>query len=231
MAIIERVPTGIAGFDKLIEGGFVKNSNVLVSGGTGTGKTIFCSQYLVNGASQFDEPGVFVSFEQTTEDIRRDLNVFGWDIEALESSGKLKLIHESPQDIDKVIKVLEKEIMSLGAKRLVIDSTSVFGLAMANEHEFRTKLFDLVRLLKKLDVTTLLTAEILEESKGLSRFGVEEFIVDGVVVFYYLGIGQESNRTVSIRKMRTTKHSENIHPIDIGKNGISIKKQKTSYNI
>jgi KaiC/GvpD/RAD55 family RecA-like ATPase len=217
---IKRVPTGIPGFDGLVEGGFVQNSSVLISGGTGTGKTIFCLQYLINGIEKYGEPGVFLSFEEDIEGLHRDALRFGWDLKKYVKSGKLGIAYEEPYNLDKFGEVLEREIERVGAKRLVIDSTTVFGLCLDSAHEVRMKLFDLTRLLRKLNVTTLMTAEILEESKGLSRFGVEEFVVDGVVLFNVTSMGSEMSRTSQIRKMRSTKMDGGIYSMEIKKNGL-----------
>jgi KaiC/GvpD/RAD55 family RecA-like ATPase len=226
--MLQRVQTGIPGFDKLIEGGLLQKSTYLVSGGVGSGKTIFSMQFLYNGATKYNEPGVFLSFEEPIIDIKRDVSRFGWDIDKLEQGNKLRILHEEPYNVDKFSNIIEGAIYEIGAKRLVIDSTSVFGLALQTEHDFRMKLFELSRLLEKMGVTTLLTSEVVENSNGLSRFGVEEFVVDGVVLLSYLGMGEEYSRSLVIKKMRATDHGQDVYPVEIDKDGIKVLKGATS---
>jgi circadian clock protein KaiC len=223
--VIQRVPTGIPGFDELIEGGFLKNSTVLLSGGTGTGKTIFSMQYLINGAKKYNEPGVFLSFEEDYEGLSRDASRFGWDIDKLQKQKKVSFLYEEPYNLEQISKVIENAVYEYRAKRLVIDSTSVFGLSLETAHEVRMKLFDLIRLLKRLGVTSLVTSEILEDSHGLSRFGVEEFIADGVVVVSYDILGETVERTLLVRKMRSTTPADGAFSLEFGKSGIQILKR------
>lgn len=140
MAKIKRVPTGIPGFDKLVEGGLIEKSTTLLSGGAGTGKTIFGLQYLYNGAKEHDEPGVLLSFEEGPEDIYRDTEAFDWNLRELVEDDKLSLLYEDPTDISKFSEHLEKEVTKIGAERVVFDSTSVLGLSLDGEHEVRMKL-------------------------------------------------------------------------------------------
>ncbi|MFH1424388.1 MAG: ATPase domain-containing protein [archaeon] len=221
MQKIERVKTGIPGLDELIEGGFVRDSSILVSGGTGTGKTIFCMQFLYNGATKYNEPGVFLTFEEDRPNLIRDASRFGWDLEKLEKEKKLIVAYEEPYNVEKFADLLEKHVFAIKAKRLVIDSTSVFGMAMENEHEVRMKLFDLMRLLRKLKITAVFTSEILEGSDGLSRFGVEEFVADGVL--HMTLIEALSRRSLTVRKMRGTAHTFKPQVYDIDKNGFTLK--------
>ena len=228
---IERVKTGIPGLDELMEGGLIKNSATLVSGGTGTGKTIFCMQFLYNGAAMYNEPGVFLTFEEDRPKLIRDASRFGWDFEKLEKEKKLILAYEEPYNVEKFADLLEKKVFEIKARRLVIDSTSVFGLAMENAHEVRMKLFDLTKLLRKMNITSVFTSEIMEDAKGLSRFGVEEFVADGVITMHYLGMGAEYSRSLMVRKMRATAHSEDIHPIKIDKRGLTVEQAGKMYEI
>ncbi len=222
MAKIKRVPTGIPGFDNLVKGGLIEKSTTLLSGGAGTGKTIFGVQFLYNGAEKYDEPGVMLSFEEDADDIYRDTDAFGWNLEKHVKDNKLSLLYEDPTDISKFSKHLEEEVIKLDAKRVVFDSTSVLGLSLENAHEVRMKLFDLISLLRKLGVTSILTAETLEDTKGLSRFGVEEFIVDGVIRIHYTGIGGENSSHLQVRKMRATDLKRGFFPMEFTNKGISI---------
>lgn len=126
---IIRVPTGIAGFDPLVRGGFPKGSGVLLTGSPGTGKTIFALQFLYNGASQYGESGLYVSFEQTEEELRQQGHMFDWQLEALEKTGKLKFLR-IPVNLPRldVFDYIKEAATAMKADRIAIDSLAVFGV-------------------------------------------------------------------------------------------------------
>jgi KaiC/GvpD/RAD55 family RecA-like ATPase len=244
---MERIETGISGFDKLIEGGIPRGRSILISGGTGTGKTIFSTQFLVHGA-QNGEAGIYLTLDERPELIREDMLRFGWNIRQLEDEEKLKVIDGTiakvgiPSDeefslpatgfdLDKLLLELMKAIKKIKAKRVVIDSIPALGLNFESEHETRKAVLKTVYLLARAGVTTLLTTEISEGSKALGKYGVEEFVADGVIVLHYMGIGTQSNRTLHIRKMRATKHSEDLHPIEISDSGMKVHDVDEDYNL
>ncbi len=213
---VERVKTGIFGLDKLTQGGFVKGSSVLVSGETGTGKTIFCLQYLWEGLKN-DESGVYITLEESAEEIKKDALVFGWDFEKYEKEGKFRIIEKNVFE-DTNLEFFE--IDELKAKRVVIDSVSLLSLFIEDKSSMRNKMRELIKSLKERGVTVLLTSEIVGE--GFSRLGVEEFLADGIIVLKFTPIGTEAGRSLFIRKMRRTNHFEDMHPIQIGKKGLRI---------
>ncbi|MFA5357730.1 MAG: ATPase domain-containing protein [archaeon] len=224
---MERVKTGIPGLDQLIQGGIPKGSNVLISGGTGTGKTIFTTQYLYNGASQFGEPGLFVTLEGSVRDISWNMESFQWDIKKLQDEGlfniyrlnlgyiKDKALTENR--IDEQLREIEKRVEEIKAKRLVVDSTTVFG-AYVDHSILRTTLFQFCDRLKAFGCTTLLTSETKPEKTVFSAYGVEEFVADGVIAIYFT----PPNRSIFVRKMRGSDHSKNIHPANITPEGFTI---------
>lgn len=213
---VERIKTGIPGLDKLIQGGFVKGSANLVCGGTGAGKTIFCLQYLWEGLKN-DEPVVYITLEESANEIKKDALVFGWDFEKYEKERKFKIIEKNVfEDTNLDFFGIDE----LKAKRVVIDSVSLLSLVIEDKASMRNKLFELIKSLKERDVTVLLTSEII--GKSLSRLGVEEFLVDGVIVLRFTPIGTEAGRSLFIRKMRRTNQSEDIYPIEIGKKGLRV---------
>ena len=245
---MNRIPTGITGFDELIEGGIPEGRSILITGGTGTGKTIFGIQYLYNGAKKYNEPGIYVTLDERPELIRQDMSRFGWDLRKLEEADKLQIIDGSlakvgiPSeeefampatgfDIDKLLLEIMRTTKRIGAKRLVIDSIPALGLNFESDGEIRNAILKLSYLLMRIGITTLITSEIAEGDNKFGKYGIEEFVVDGVIVLHYMGIGTRSNRTLHIRKMRATKHSEDLHPIEIGTRGISIKKVDKEYDV
>ncbi|MCD6274561.1 MAG: hypothetical protein J7J15_00850 [Candidatus Aenigmarchaeota archaeon] len=213
---VERIKTGIPGLDKLIQGGFVKGSAILISGGTGAGKTIFCLQYLWEGLKN-GEPGIYITLEESSDEIKKDALVFGFDFETYKKKGKFKIIEKNIfEDPDLEFFDIDK----LKAKRIVIDSISLLSLIISDQASLRNRLLELIRSLKKRNTTLLLTSERIGDN--LSRLGVEEFLVDGVIVLNFTPIGSQAGRSLFIRKMRRTKHSEDIHPIEIRKRGIRV---------
>ncbi len=224
MAIARRVTSGIPGLDPLIEGGFLENSVNLVTGETGTGKTTFCLQFLWEGL-QKGETGVYITMEQSPEDIKDDANHFGWNFEAYEKKGLCRVIYHDPAQVNNLGTVIVDEIKSLKARRLIIDSTSLIGLSLENKAQVRKMLINLVNVIKRAGCTALLISEIEEETKGLSRYGVEEFVVDGIIVLNYLEYATgDLNRSLIVRKMRRTAHGADIYPTEITSKGLIVKK-------
>ena len=213
-----RIAIGIDGVDELINGGLIPGSLTLVTGTTGTGKTIFSSQFIYNGATKYNEKGVYVSFEEPVDNIKANAKKFGWDFDELEKKGMVKFVRYDPYHIEDVYELIETQIKKIGAKRVVIDSISALGLYVRDSPELRRMIFNIALLLRKLNVTTLLTSEILPDQKALSRFGVEEFVADGIIVFYYLRTDSQFSRSTTVWKMRGTEHSHKLHPYTIESN-------------
>ena len=180
-----RITSGIPGLDNIIGGGFIPGDTYLLTGGTGTGKTIFCCQFLHEGL-QKGEPGIYFTLEEPPEDIVGDAKEFGWDFEKYVKEKKLVVEFQDPFELVDVASLIKNRIEKFGAKRVVIDSTSIFGMIFKDEHDLRKNLFEMIKILKETKAVILMTAEILEDMKNLSRFGVEEFIVDGVMILNYL---------------------------------------------
>ncbi len=224
-----RVTTGIPGLDGLIEGGFVKGSTVLVTGGTGTGKTTFCAQFIWEGLRK-GEPGVYITMEEEPDDIREDLAMYGFDLGKFEKEGKFKLIYQNPFESSDISSTVVDAINSVGARRVVLDPISLIGMYIKDSAVLRKRLFEIIRLLKKTGVTTLITSEILDAELGgrgagsLSREGVSEFVTDGVIVLSLFGIGEGVSRSLLVRKLRRTRHGMNVCPMEMSDKGIVIKK-------
>jgi KaiC/GvpD/RAD55 family RecA-like ATPase len=222
MAKVERIPSGIPGLDELMEGGFVKGSTILVSGNAGAGKTIFSLQFLWEGLKR-GEKCLYVTLEELPEEILEDAKVFGWDFEKYLKEGMFFIEYADPFELTDIVELLVEKIRKNNIQRVVIDSTSILGLYFDRPSEVRRQLYKLVKSLKQTGATAVLTAEI-EDQHGfkVSRYGVEEFVVDAVIVIHFLEISVGVSRSIQIRKMRRTKHSTNLHPLKITENGLVV---------
>lgn len=217
--MIERVSSGIPGLDKLISGGFVKNSINLISGATGTCKTIFGLQYIWNGL-QKGENGVYITLEQEPEDIFADVEYFGWNFKEYIEKNKCIIEYLPTWDLRELPLAVMDKINDIKAKRFVLDTLSLVCSEL-DPARMRSEISEFINKLKHSGATSLLITEIPEGSKALSTFGIEEFLVDGVIVLNYLEfVAGGSPRSLLIRKMRRTKHGSDIYPIDITNKGL-----------
>jgi len=212
----ERVKTGIEGFDELIEGGIPKSAFILLSGGTGTGKSIFGMNFLAYGAKN-DEPGVYVSLEEGFDENKKQMALFGWQMDEMQKQRKLQVLQPKIYNFDKLVEAIQEAIYSVKAKRVVIDSVSILELYFEDKFNTRRSILELARTLKGLNVTTLAITEADENTGKLSRDSVEEFVADGVIMLYLDRKENFMSRAISIRKLRATNHSLRIHPVQINK--------------
>jgi len=250
--IEKRLSSGIYGLDDMCEGGFLPGRSILVTGGAGTGKTIFSMQYAVN-AIEGGEAVVYVTLDERPELLRQDMLKFGWDLKKYEDQGKLAIIDVSAAtvgitskeryalptvgiDVDRLLTRIMQIIEEIGATRIVIDSISGLGMHIESDNEMRKTLLKINYMLGEIGVSSLISSQVEEESAttgqvSFSKYKVEEYVADGVIVLHYLGIGTESNRSLFIRKMRGTKHIEDILPMQITPKGIVVKKPEEAYKI
>lgn len=226
---LERVKSGITGLDSLIGGGIPNNHIMLITGNCGTGKTILCSQYIYHGITKYGENGVYLSFEEPAESMKQNLGVFGWDFDKLEKSGKFSFIRYDPYHIEDVFDMLESTIRDIKATRVAVDSISALGLHIKDEGELRNMIYNLSLILRKLNCTSLLVSEIVPGNEGISRYGVEEFVTDGVIVLYYERVASAFSRALQIWKMRGSGHSEKLHPYNITPNGIVVYPEEEAF--
>jgi len=219
----DRVSSGIPGLDKIINGGFIPNSVVMVSGEAGTGKTIFCTQFIWN-ALCMGENGLYVTLQQTADEIKKDVAIFGRDFNKAEQLGQCRILYTEPQDMKKIIAIILRNVRDLNVKRVVIDSITMLAEYAERKRDIRFHLSRVIQELKKMGVTALVTSEVDEGSNDLSKFGVEEYLVDGVVVLKCgvdVGLGGKP-RSLYVKKMRRTNHDLNIHPFEISERGIKV---------
>ncbi|MFH1107170.1 MAG: ATPase domain-containing protein [Candidatus Micrarchaeota archaeon] len=220
---MNRIKSGIPGLDDLIEGGFPESSSILLSGGPGCGKSIMCLQYLYYGARDYGERGIYITLEEGPHNLWWNMQRFKWDLLPLEKQGLLKIFKFEPNldmkdDIEGQTKRILDKARELQPKRLVIDSITAFSFWIDDPAKLRYAIYVLIEELRKLNVTTILTSETAGGKQDISRFGVEEFLTDGVIqAFFY-----PPHRSVFVRKMRGTDNDKRVHPFEITDNGISI---------
>ncbi len=233
---MDRVKTGIKGFDKLIEGGFPRGKIILLSGTPGTSKTIFALQFLHNGATQFNEKGLYISFEERAESLKNQALQFGWDFNKLEKENKVKILSIPANSIKETTAY---EIIGMAkknsTKRLVIDSLSTLSINTPTTYskvtdltEISIKRFMYTFLNDLRDVRNGVTSLLISQTTDgqLSRDTISEFICDGIVHINYESLGGKYSRTLTIRKMRETKNDDDVHPIEITNKGLVIHSYK-----
>lgn len=237
MVDVERISTGVLGLDNKIGGGFVKGSANLVTGKTGTGKTSFCTSFLYKGCLD-GEPCVYITTEESGEDIKKDaLSMFNWDLTELEKKKLLCMMSIKPifpskenVDVNRLIRLyifdilnkIEESIKRVKAQRAVLDSVSIVELFIKDEYISRVALSAITEKFKELGVTSILTATVSEEKRGLSGSGIIEFIVDSIIKLDFVPVAEEFKRTLTIRKMRRTNHSTLIHPFEVTPLGLRV---------
>jgi circadian clock protein KaiC len=227
---LPKCPTGISGLDEITGGGLPRGRPTLVCGGAGCGKTLFAAEFLVRGAAQFGEPGVFMSFEETDAELKANSSSLGFDLEALVRRKKIAIdyvhierseIHETGEyDLEGLFVRLNHAIDSIGAKRVVLDTIEALFAGLPNEAILRAELRRLFRWLKDKGVTAVITAERGREQ--LTRHGLEEYVSDCVILLDHRVNDQIATRHMRVVKYRGALHGTNEFPFLIGAEGISV---------
>lgn len=222
-----KAPTGVAGLDEMLGGGFPRGHVVLVTGLPGTGKTCLGLQFLLAGAAA-GEKGVFLSLEEDVPPLLETARQFGWPVDAAVADGTLKLVRLDPretrQSLHRVQGELGKELGALGVRRIVVDSVSLLNMLSDDEPGRRATLFALAGACRDAGATTVLTAEADPRLPAVSRDGLSEYIADGVVVLGYStgGDGRRVGLSLRILKMRRTSHARTVQPYVIGPRGLVV---------
>jgi len=226
---MKRIPTGIRGFDDIIEGGFPEKSIVLVTGTPGTAKTIFGLQYIANGARDFNEKGVYISLEEKPEALVEQLARFGYDLDKLVADGKIKVIHldygskgvGDPYSRLKDTKFIS-ELKSFGPKRAVIDSISLAIELSSPEGGYRRAMGEIAEIFRNLETTSLFLHERKESRMDGINYSIEEFLADGIVHLQLHRITNSLQRFLTVIKMRNTKQNTSVFNFLIDEKGIKI---------
>jgi len=221
--------TGIKGFDEITEGGLPKNRITLVGGGTGSGKTLFGIDFIINGAVNYNEPGIFISFEETEEELYEDVASLNLNLRELVTKKKIVLQHvaldrkdiqERDFSLEGLFIRLEHAIDSIGAKRVVLDSIESLFAGLTDAGVVRLEIKRLFRWLKEKQVTAMVTGEPGHGS--YTRHGLEEYISDCIILLDNRVSEQISVRRIRVIKYRGSNHGTNEYPFVIDKHGLSV---------
>jgi circadian clock protein KaiC len=230
LGALPKAPTGISGLDEVTGGGLPRGRPTLICGPAGCGKTLLAMEFLVRGITQFDEPGVFVAFEESAHDLVANVASLGFDLAQYEADGKLVIDHVSvvrgeleetgDWDLDGLLLRLGAAIDTVGAKRIVIDTIETLFGAFSNTSILRAELSRLFAWLKDRGVTAVITGE--RGDGTLTRHGIEEYVSDCVIVLDHRVTEQTSTRRLRILKYRGSLHGTNEYPFLIGESGVSV---------
>jgi circadian clock protein KaiC len=219
-----RIPTGIIGFDHLIEGGFEKNSTNLVVGGPGSGKTILATQFIVNGLKK-GENCLYITFEESKQSFYHNMKRFGWDLEGYEKKGLFTFLNYTPGKVKSMLEegggIIESIILNNKISRLVIDSMTSFTLLFEDELEKREASLDLFNMIKKWNCTSLVTFEGVPEGDH-KVYRALEFESDSIILMQFVRKIVSRERYIEILKMRGTDHSKGLYRFAITKNGVEL---------
>jgi len=227
---LPKSPTSIQGLDEITGGGLPKGRPTLVCGGAGCGKTLFAMEFLVRGATQYNEPGVFVSFEETEKELTANVASLGFDLATLVERKKLWLEHihierseveqSGEYDLEGLFIRIHQAIENIGARRLVLDTIETLFSALPNPRAVRSELRLLLCWLKRKGVTAIITAE--RGDGTLTRQGLEEYVSDCVILLDHRVNDQSSIRRLRIVKYRGSTHGTNEYPFLIDEDGFSV---------
>lgn len=228
--ILLKAPTSIHGFDEITGGGLPKGRPTLVCGGAGCGKTLFAMEFIVRGAQNFNEPGIFISFEENDKELIANVSSLGFDLEDLIAKRKVWIEHIDIEpelakpggqyDLNILFLQIHNAIESIGAKRVVLDTIEYLFMVLPNPIAIRTQLRRLFKWLKKKGVTAIITGE--RGDNTLTRQGLEEYVSDCVILLDHRVNDQSSIRRLRIVKYRGSTHGTNEYPFIIDEEGFSV---------
>ena len=252
--MIEKTATGITGLDEMLEGGIPTGYTILVAGGPGTGKSTFAMQFLKNGVDQYGENGIYITLEEKAEDMIRNFGNYGWDLSKIKilsmipekasiaqetkyvsvgaRAGDGNNVELSPKkfSVDLIADLIKEHVQKSDAKRIVVDSLAALSAQLEESFSIRQEILGLSNLLGELGCTSLLLTEMPEGQAGISRYGIEEFVAQGVIALYNIRKGSERARGLEILKMRGTKHSQKICMMELASDGFQVYPNENLYS-
>lgn len=233
--MVELTKTGIDGLDEILNGGIVSHSTTLLSGPPGAGKSVLALQYIYNGVEQFDEPGIYLTFEEDEDDLRQAAESLGFDnwqhhVEAgdIKIYDKQVLLREN--DFNASLELLLEELDNDDYQRLVLDSLSMFGLFFEEERERRTYLLKFLDILSENGLTTLMTTE-QEAAFPEKDINMENFLTDGNIYLLQTPTETGVNRYVWVAKMRKKDIEMDLFPMEISHGGITVHENASAFSM
>ncbi|MEM3396090.1 MAG: ATPase domain-containing protein [Thermoplasmata archaeon] len=236
---MNRVQTGIQGFDELISGGFPEGSINIISGPAGAAKSLFALHFIINGAERYNENGVYFTVEESADSLIKTARIFGFPIDRLIEEkrvfiidlGQLKEGNEAGLEemekreminFDTIKNFLTNFIGAAGIKRVVLDSLNGVAIYYKTSEQLRAEIFRFMRFLRAKGVTSVIVSESLVRSGEDTKSGIETFIGDSIIAMGLEKFEGEYRRTITVVKMRHTRHDTATHPFLIGENGIEV---------
>ena len=230
---VDKVATGIPGFDIIAQGGLPSSRATLIAGTAGSGKTVFVTHFLAAGIQHFDEGAVLITFEDAPADIRKNMLSFGWDLARWEQEGKFAFVDVSPEpndepavvgsyDLGGLLSRIEHAVRRTKATRVALDSLNALFVKFPDRALIRAELFRITSALKRMGVTVIFTAERTEDYGSITQFGVEEFVADNVVILRNILTDERRRRTIEILKFRGTSHERGETPFIVTERGVII---------
>src|SRR5687768_6177995 len=227
---LPKARTGIPGLDEITEGGLPRGRPTLICGGPGCGKTLLAAEFLIRGATEFDEPGALITFEETGEELAQNVRSLGFDLDALVEDKKIaidyirversEIAETGEYDLEGLFLRLGFAIDSVGAKRVVLDTIEALFGGFSNPSLLRAELRRLFRWLKDRNVTAVITGE--RGDGTLTRYGLEEYVSDCVIVLDHRVRDEVSTRYLRVLKYRGSSHGTNEYPFLVDHKGISV---------
>lgn len=223
---LTKIKTFIPGFDHIASGGLPEGRTTLISGSAGSAKTVFAVQFICEGVIHSNEAGVFVTFEESPNDIRQNMLSLGWDISEMEKNNMFSFVDASPQPAERPIVLgdfdlaalmarIENAAKKINAKRISLDSIGAIFSQFIDKNIIRNEIFKISSSLKKMKLTSVLTAERTEEFGRIARHDIEEFVTDNVIIFRNILEDEKRRRTIEILKFRGTLHKKGEYPFTI----------------
>ena len=223
---LQKLQTGIIGFDQIADGGLPEGRSTLLAGTAGTGKTVMALQFLVTGVRQYHQPGVFVTFEEAPDDLMQNVQSFGWDMEAMVERREIAVVDATPApgefvietgefDLSALLARIENAVREVDGRRVILDAIGALFPQFTDSNIVRRELHRIHAGLRRLGVTTLVTMERTDEDGTVGRFAVEEFVADNVILMRNRTEQEKRRRTIEILKFRGTTHQKGEYPFTI----------------
>ena len=232
-SLVKKMPTGIKGFDTMLEGGIPEGRVLLVTGSAGTGKTVLLNEFLYRGITEYGETGVFVTFEERPSDIVQNVGSFGWDYRRLQEEGKLLFVDLSPvrdsyvevsndYELSPIMLRIQQAVRKIGARRVVLDSAASLFSQLNNRDKVRRFIFQICQDLKEMGITALISSEQPDSGSATAGYTVEEFVSDGVIQMRIKPGEQQLIRTMLVTKMRGVGYRSGYVQFSIGSEGLNV---------